>query len=105
MSALYDYGVLKMQTEKYYFIPVSRCLKNFLCVLVITTQATLHDWLARMSKQDTKPESIQAWNTQSLPLINKKRRVSELHNALFSNLSSWHIELEFVTDQVRLAEY
>ena len=32
MSALYDYGVLKIQTEKYYFIPVSRCLKNFFYV-------------------------------------------------------------------------
>lgn len=60
MSALYDYGVLKMQTEKYYFIPVSRCLKNLLCVPVITTQATLHDWLALMNKQVTKPKSIQA---------------------------------------------
>lgn len=25
----YNYGVLKIQTEKYYFIPVSRCLKSF----------------------------------------------------------------------------
>lgn len=53
---MYDYGVLKIQTEKYYFNTVPRCLKN-LSAHVKTTQALLHDWLVFMSK---KHQTIQA---------------------------------------------
>lgn len=96
MSALYDYGVLKMQTEKYYFIPVSRCLKN-LCVPVISTQATLHDWFALMRKQ-VKTQKYPGLKYPMPAHNQQKRRVSELHNTLLSSLTSWHIKLEFVID-------